>query len=147
MTQSTGHYLQYMVQLGWFCDAFAQLKWGEGKGPDAMGAHPMWMDWWTIFYWGWWIAWSPFVGMFLARISRGRTIREVVNYSLTAPVLYEVLWFGCFGGAGLRMDRKADLLIQAGTEIYGDPAHFKADTDYGNYYNVPATMPCPAGII
>jgi len=46
---------------------------GEGDGPAR------WMDSWTIFYWGWWISWSPFVGMFIAKISRGRTIREFIN--------------------------------------------------------------------
>ena len=46
---------------------------GEGDGPEE------WMDGWTIFYWGWWISWSPFVGMFIAKISRGRTIRQFIN--------------------------------------------------------------------
>ena len=46
---------------------------GEGDGPAN------WMDGWTIFYWGWWISWSPFVGMFIAKISRGRTIRQFIN--------------------------------------------------------------------
>ena len=58
---------------------------------------------WTIFYWGWWISWGPFVGTFLAKISKGRTLGEFVGFSLILPTLYCVLWFGVFGGAGLRM--------------------------------------------
>ncbi|WP_328807075.1 BCCT family transporter [Nocardiopsis coralli] len=55
---------------------------------------------WTLFYWGWWISWSPFVGIFLARISYGRKIREFVLGALFAPAAISVLWFGVFGGAG-----------------------------------------------
>ncbi|WP_083931730.1 BCCT family transporter [Nocardiopsis salina] len=55
---------------------------------------------WTLFYWGWWISWSPFVGIFLARISYGRKIREFVLGALFAPAVISVLWFGVFGGAG-----------------------------------------------
>lgn len=65
------------------------------------------MDWWTIFYWGWWVSWSPFVGLFIARISKGRTIKEIINASITGPVVYTFVWFGIFGGAGLRMERNA----------------------------------------
>jgi hypothetical protein len=65
------------------------------------------MQFWTIFYWGWWIAWAPFVGMFIARISKGRTIAEVFNYSMTAPLLYVILWFSVFGGAGIKMHNTA----------------------------------------
>jgi len=61
------------------------------------------MNGWTIFYWGWWIAWSPFVGTFIARISKGRTIREVINYSMVAPLTYIILWFSVFGVAGIKM--------------------------------------------
>ena len=100
--QSIGYYLQYLVQLGFHTDAFAQL----GNAPDGKEA-PTWMDGWTIFYWGWWIAWSPFVGMFIAKISRGRTIRNFINASLTATIFYSFLWFCIFGGAGLRMERDA----------------------------------------
>ncbi len=47
---------RYLIQLGFFWDAFAQLRWGEGRAPDAISAHQKWMDWWTIFYWGCWIS-------------------------------------------------------------------------------------------
>ena len=51
--------------------------------PDGLGSDREWMNGWTIFYWGWWIAWAPFVGMFIAKISRGRTVRQIINGSLT----------------------------------------------------------------
>jgi BCCT family betaine/carnitine transporter len=56
-----------------------------------------WFHDWTIFYWAWWISWSPFVGMFIARISRGRTVREYLGVVLIAPVFICVLWFTTFG--------------------------------------------------
>jgi len=104
LVQSTGYYMQTIVQLGFHTDAFAQL----GNAPDKM-ENATWMDSWTIFYWGWWIAWSPFVGMFIAKISRGRTIRQFINATLTAPVAFSIFWFSVFGGAGLRMERNAEL--------------------------------------
>lgn len=104
LVQSTGYYMQTVVQLGFHTDAFAQL----GNAPDRK-ENPGWMDAWTIFYWGWWIAWSPFVGMFIAKISRGRTIRQFINATLTAPVAFSILWFCVFGGAGLKMERDATL--------------------------------------
>merc|ERR1740139_593077 len=119
------------------------------RNTPTSGTHPSWMDWWTIFYWGWWIAWSPFVGVFLTRISRGRTIKQVINFTLTLPVLYIMLWFGTFGGAGIRMHRKAELLQQAGTDLYNDPAAFgivenaSLPSFRGNCYDVPAALPCP----
>lgn len=116
LVQSTGYYMQTVVQLGFHTDAFAQL----GNAPDGK-ENPGWMDAWTIFYWGWWIAWSPFVGMFIAKISRGRTIRQFINATLTAPVAFSILWFSVFGGAGLKMERDATLanitcdLLKGGT--------------------------------
>jgi choline/carnitine/betaine transport len=102
--QSIGYYLQNFLQIGFHTEAFAQL----GNAPDGKQA-PEWIDTWTIFYWGWWISWSPFVGMFIARISRGRTIRSYINATLTAPILFSFLWFTIFGGAGLKMEREAAL--------------------------------------
>ena len=72
VVQSTGHYLQNVIQLGFHTDAFAQV----GNAPDGKEAQN-WMNEWTIFYWGWWIAWSPFVGMFIAKISRGENHQAV----------------------------------------------------------------------
>lgn len=64
-----------------------------------------WLGTWTLFYWGWWIAWSPFVGMFIARISRGRTIREFVTGVLLVPVLFTFFWMTVFGNTAIEMDR------------------------------------------
>jgi len=60
-----------------------------------------WFSSWTVFYWGWWIAWSPFVGMFIARISKGRTIREFILGVLLAPTAVSVLWMTGFGDSAL----------------------------------------------
>ena len=60
-----------------------------------------WFHGWTIFYWAWWISWSPFVGMFIARVSRGRTIREFLAAVLVVPVIVAVIWFSSFGTAAL----------------------------------------------
>lgn len=60
-----------------------------------------WREGWTIFYWAWWIAWSPFVGMFIARVSRGRTVREFVLGVLLVPTLLTFVWLSIFGGSGL----------------------------------------------
>lgn len=102
--QSLGYYLHSLLQLGFHTEAFAQL----GNAPDGREAQ-QWMDGWTVFYWGWWIAFCPFVGMFIAKISRGRTIRNFLNATLTAPVIYIFMWFCIFGGAGLKMERDAVL--------------------------------------
>merc|ERR1719274_182186 len=53
----------------------------------------MFMDWWTVFYWGWWVSWGPFVGVFIATISRGRTIRQVVVGAFVLPCVFCFLWF------------------------------------------------------
>src|SRR5699024_967283 len=79
----------------------------------ASGAEKMdeWLSSWTIFYWAWWISWTPFVGMFIARISRGRTIRQFVSGVLLVPTIVSVLWFAIFGGAGIDALRSgADML-------------------------------------
>ena len=60
-----------------------------------------WQSGWTIFYWGWWISWSPFVGMFIARISKGRTVREFVLAVLILPSLFSFFWMSTFGGSAL----------------------------------------------
>lgn len=65
-----------------------------------------WLGDWTLFYWGWWIAWSPFVGMFIARISRGRTIREFVAGVLLVPVLFTFLWMTTFGNTAIWLEMK-----------------------------------------
>nr|WP_246395000.1 BCCT family transporter [Corynebacterium anserum] len=72
-----------------------------------------WLDSWTIFYWAWWTSWSPFVGMFLARISRGRTVREFVFVVLLVPTMVSVIWFSVFGGTGIFLEKN-------GRSIWGD---------------------------
>jgi choline/carnitine/betaine transport len=71
---------------------------------DAAGGNGMaeWLSSWTVFYWAWWLSWTPFVGMFIARISRGRTIRQFVTGVLLVPSLVSVVWFAIFGGAGIK---------------------------------------------
>ncbi|GAB3993240.1 BCCT family transporter [Nocardioides marmoraquaticus] len=71
-----------------------------------------WMASWTIFYWAWWISWAPFVGMFVARISRGRTIREFVLGVVAAPTGFGFVWFAVVGGTGIELQRTgaADIL-------------------------------------
>ncbi|WP_119422183.1 BCCT family transporter [Desertibaculum subflavum] len=63
-----------------------------------------WIDSWTLFYWAWWISWSPFVGMFIARISRGRTVREFVTAVLFVPVGFTFLWMTTFGNSAIFVD-------------------------------------------
>ncbi|SHF48237.1 glycine betaine uptake BCCT transporter [Ornithinibacillus halophilus] len=63
-----------------------------------------WTQGWTIFYWAWWIAWAPFVGTFIARVSRGRTIREFVVGVLLVPTIFGALWFSVFGGSAISLD-------------------------------------------
>ena len=70
-----------------------------------------WFGWWTIFYWAWWIAWAPFVGMFIARISRGRTIKEFVIGVLLVPAFGSFIWFSIFGTMGINLG--LDIATQA----------------------------------
>uniref|UniRef100_A0A0K2TNF6 Glycine betaine transporter BetLlike [Hydra vulgaris] n=1 Tax=Lepeophtheirus salmonis TaxID=72036 RepID=A0A0K2TNF6_LEPSM len=113
--QSIGYYFQKIIQLGFHCDAFEQS--GESGGledrdrllpeinaPEQADVH-VWMNYWTMFYWGWWTSWCSFVGMFIAKISKGRTIKQFINGTLTAPVLYSFLWLVIFGGNGLLLER------------------------------------------
>ncbi|WP_017592438.1 BCCT family transporter [Nocardiopsis potens] len=93
MSTGLGEYLQNIVQMS--------LSFFSPQGdPDAKA----FSEGWSIFYWGWWISWSPFVGMFLARISYGRTVREFIAASLFAPLGVSVIWFGVFGGTGMFYD-------------------------------------------
>ncbi|KQS64078.1 transporter [Rhizobium sp. Leaf371] len=64
-----------------------------------------WIDSWTLFYWAWWISWSPFVGMFIARISRGRTVREFVIAVLFVPSIFTFLWMTVFGNTAIDIDQ------------------------------------------
>eukprot|EP00892_Ulva_mutabilis_P009687 jgi/Ulvmu1/7090/UM033_0151.1 len=120
VVQSIGFYLQNFVQLGTHTDAFemgpAETVFDEDNdqnvhftslAPDGTSAGRQWYKGWTLFYYAWWVSWSPFVGMFIAKISRGRTVRQVILGSLMGPALYTFVWFAMFGSAGLRMERQA----------------------------------------
>jgi choline-glycine betaine transporter len=69
------------------------------------------MNSWTIFYWGWWISWAPFVGMFIARISRGRTVGEVIKGAFIAPILFGFFYLTVLGSLGIKMERIAELAL------------------------------------
>lgn len=72
-----------------------------------------WLSWWTVFYWGWWLAWAPFVGGFIAKISKGRTVKQFVTGVLFVPTLLTILWFGILGGAAVHAQ------IAGVTDMYG----------------------------
>ncbi len=84
-----GDYIWNVIPMGFWID------------PDPAS---QWQSWWTIFYWGWWIAWCPFVGLFIARISKGRTIREFCTCVLLLPTSVVILWMGAFGSAAAGVD-------------------------------------------
>ena len=73
-----------------------------------------WLGGWTIFYWGWWLSWSPFVGLFIARISRGRTIREFVVGAMFVPCGFTLLWMAIFGNSGIQ------LILDQGHVAFGE---------------------------
>lgn len=93
-----------------------------------------WMNSWTLFFWAWWIAWSPFVGLFLARISRGRTIREFVLGTLIIPFTFTLLWLSVFGNAALYEIIHGDasfgqeVVVHAERGFYGLLAQYPAFT-------------------
>ncbi|WP_017185024.1 BCCT family transporter [Alkalibacillus haloalkaliphilus] len=95
MTHSTGGYLQNLFSMSFGIDA-------AGEGADG------WYDAWTIFYWAWWIAWAPFVGSFIARVSRGRTIRSFAVGVLLVPTAVSIFWFSVFGGTALFQEHFTD---------------------------------------
>lgn len=88
LTHSSGEYLQKIIKMSFGLDA-------AGEGTEG------WYGAWTVFYWAWWLAWAPFVGTFIARISRGRTIRTFVIGVLLVPTLVSIIWFSVFGGSAL----------------------------------------------
>ncbi|KPJ93942.1 MAG: choline transporter [Gammaproteobacteria bacterium SG8_15] len=87
--ENLGQYLNDFFYLGFWNETYTGGSWQNG---------------WTVFYWGWWIAWSPFVGMFIARISRGRTIREFIAGVLLVPTLLTFFWLSVFGDSALYME-------------------------------------------
>ncbi len=124
--QSVGAYLDNFFTLSFFGGSLdAHLFQGSpwyGPGGDGQGNF---LTDWTVFYWAWWIAWSPFVGMFIARISKGRTIRNFVGGVMGIPVILSFLWFPTLGGTALN--------IELGMENWAGPissqvAEFGEDT-------------------
>lgn len=88
-TNTLGNYLSEFVRMSLRMTPFRDSGWVSG---------------WTVFYWAWWVSWSPFVGLFIARVSRGRTIREFIVGTVLAPSLAAFVWFSVFGGAALHME-------------------------------------------
>ena len=84
--EGTGLYLQRLIGSSFELGGFGESSWYSG---------------WTIFYWAWWISWAPFVGIFIARISKGRTIKEFIGGVLLVPAILSFIWFAIFGGIGL----------------------------------------------
>lgn len=91
LTTTFGRYLEFLPQMSFRMSPFN-------------ADNEAWIQNWTIFYWAWWIAWSPFVGTFIARISKGRTIREFVIGVLVVPTVFSGIWFAVFGGSGIHLD-------------------------------------------
>ncbi|MET0931505.1 MAG: BCCT family transporter [Aeromicrobium sp.] len=91
------------------------------SGDDAMED---WLAGWTIFYWAWWVSWTPFVGMFIACISRGRTIRQFVTGVLIVPSLVSLVWFAVFGGTAIDIQRKTGELVDSAGSVDTDSALF-----------------------
>jgi len=90
--QNVGAYVQNFFELSSWTETYQQSDWQNS---------------WTVFYWAWWISWSPFVGMFIARISRGRTLKEFVLGVLVVPTLLTFLWLSAFGGSAMYLEINA----------------------------------------
>ncbi len=89
MISGIGDYLWNVIPMGFWINSDPEVQW---------------QSWWTIFYWGWWIAWCPFVGLFIARVSKGRTIRQFCFCVLLIPTSVVMMWMGIFGGAATGVD-------------------------------------------
>ncbi|WP_347862326.1 BCCT family transporter [Salimicrobium sp. PL1-032A] len=103
-TETFGMYIQNFIEISF---RTAPLE-SDNRG---------WLDSWTIFYWAWWISWAPFVGMFIARVSRGRTIRQFLTGVLTIPSLLISIWFAVFGTTSGDLQNKGAELTQYATEL------------------------------
>ncbi|RZT95974.1 choline/glycine/proline betaine transport protein [Ancylomarina subtilis] len=88
--QNIGHYVGEFFELSFWTNTYN----GVGKAKN-------WQSSWTVFYWAWWISWSPFVGIFIARISKGRTIKEFILGVMLVPTLLTMLWLTVFGGSAI----------------------------------------------
>jgi choline/glycine/proline betaine transport protein len=108
--QQIGSYLQNFLRLSFNTLSF--------RGEEGQA----WLSGWTTYYWGWWMSWAPFVGVFIARISRGRTVREFIAGVLLVPTLLTFLWFAVMGGSALYRE----LFGNGG--MVGDEGAVSADT-------------------
>ncbi|MFO7818450.1 MAG: BCCT family transporter [Desulfovibrionales bacterium] len=93
LTTTIGSYFSSLLDMSLSTNPFQGYEWTKD---------------WTLFYWAWWISWAPFVGLFVASISRGRTIREFVLGALAVPTLLTFVWFSVFGGAGLHLELETE---------------------------------------
>ncbi|MDQ6524229.1 BCCT family transporter [Nocardioides sp. LHD-245] len=98
---SLGSYVQDLAMM-------AARTGAEGADTEA------WLSGWTVFYWAWWLSWTPFVGMFIARISRGRTIRQFVTGVLLVPSVVSVIWFCILGGTAIDLQSTGTDIADAG---------------------------------
>ena len=103
--QSIGAYLQNFIGLSFSVSAF------QGEAGQE------WQAAWTAFYWGWWISWAPFVGVFIARVSRGRTVRQFVMGVLIVPTLVGILWFAVLGGSAIKIEMDQPGALTPGGEV------------------------------
>ncbi|KYG57746.1 glycine betaine uptake BCCT transporter [Planococcus maritimus] len=102
-TETFGAYVQNLISLSF-----------QSAPLDA--ENRSWLDGWTIFYWAWWISWAPFVSMFIARVSKGRTIREFLIGVVLAPTIFGSLWFGAFGTTAIDIQKSGIDLTAFPTE-------------------------------
>ena len=101
--------------IGSYLDAFTEMisRTAESNNGEA----GEWLSTWTIFYWAWWVSWSPFVGMFLARISRGRSVREFCIGVMLIPAGLSTVWFAIFGGTAIHMEQKGNSISGESSEV------------------------------
>ena len=127
---SIGNYLQNVVSM-----TFETLALYGDDGEKFQSA-------WTTFYWGWWISWSPFVGMFIARVSKGRSVREFVMGVLIVPALTSFFWFSVLGGTALHQELfENTTLLEADGTVSSEHALFKM------FENLPAGFALTIGAV
>lgn len=102
-TETLGSYLQNIIRMSF-------------RAAPLDGSAREWINGWTIFYWAWWISWAPFVGIFIARVSKGRTIREFVAGVLLLPSLVSFFWFSAFGSTAIEIQDKVTDISGLATE-------------------------------
>ncbi|MGH3517129.1 MAG: choline BCCT transporter BetT [Haloechinothrix sp.] len=116
-----------VLNIGDYVSGFADMT----LNTFAFDRPTEWLNSWTLFFWAWWIAWAPFVGLFLARISRGRTIRQFVAATLVIPFLFTLVWLSIFGNAALGV-------VRAGNAEFGQTA---MNTPEEGFYSLLAQYP------